>query len=181
MVTDPEFKCSRVILPSDEDNVSLDYGLLRAIYDSPYPERIFRVSTAMKCWPAYLETRCQTHPHDCCHRHQQTQIEKNRASTVDANFEKMCARFDWTEFGVCGFTSNVCIAAVRGRCVQQISILDCARLLHAFKTKSLRAWTQTARHAKTFARKTSATWQCWRTFAQSKRLRGWSVATTSQA
>ena len=122
MVTDPEFKCSRVILPSDEDNVSLDYGLLRAIYDSPYPERIFRVSTAMTCWPAYLAICCQTHPHDCCHRHQQTQIEKNRASTVDANFEKMCARFGWTEFGVCGFTSNVCIAAVRGRCVQQISV-----------------------------------------------------------
>ena len=52
-------------------------------------------------------------------------MDKNRASTVADAFEAWVHKYAWRSFGVCGFTSNVCIAATaadisnkgRGRCV----------------------------------------------------------------
>ena len=38
-----EFDAHNVTLPGDEETVALEPRLLRAIYDSPYPERIFRI------------------------------------------------------------------------------------------------------------------------------------------
>jgi len=68
-----------VELPGVEDMVALHPSILKALYDSPYPERIFR-------------------------------IEKNQASAVTPDFEQWARDFGWKEFGICGFTSNVCVA-----------------------------------------------------------------------
>ena len=67
-----------VCAPGNCLQVALSHGLLRAIYDSPFPERVFRV-------------------------------DKNRASTVTAEFEHWARMYSWSTFGVIGFTSNVCV------------------------------------------------------------------------